>query len=57
MIRNSDSFLRMDKKKLRVGFVGAGAVNFGSGGLPWDHASRLEKIGGVQVVLCPVFFT
>ena len=26
----------------RVGFIGAGGVNFGSAEGPWDHASRLE---------------
>jgi len=35
---------------LRIGFVGAGNVNFGGGEGPWDHASRLERIGGVTVV-------
>jgi len=35
---------------LRIGFVGAGNVNFGGGEGPWDHASRLEKIGGLRVV-------
>lgn len=34
---------------LRLGFVGAGAVNFGGSG-PWDHASRLEKIPLLEVV-------
>ena len=37
-------------EKLRIGFVGAGAVNFGGGEGPWDHASRLEKIEGIQVI-------
>ncbi|CAL4070016.1 unnamed protein product [Meganyctiphanes norvegica] len=37
-------------KMLRVGFVGAGAVNFGGAEGPWDHASRLEQIPGVEVV-------
>jgi predicted dehydrogenase len=36
--------------KLRIGFIGAGAVNFGGGEGPWDHASRLEKIEGLEVV-------
>jgi predicted dehydrogenase len=35
---------------LRIGFIGAGAVNFGGGEGPWDHAGRLEKIGGVRIV-------
>ena len=34
---------------LRVGFLGAGYVNFG-GGTVWDHASRLEKIDGIEIV-------
>ena len=37
-------------ERLRIGFVGAGAVNFGGGEGPWDHASRLEKIDGIEVV-------
>lgn len=37
-------------KELRIAFVGAGNVNFGGGEGPWDHASRLERIGGVRVV-------
>lgn len=35
---------------LRIAFVGAGGVNFGGAEGPWDHASRLERIGGVEVV-------
>lgn len=35
---------------LRIGFIGAGGVNFGGAEGPWDHASRLEKIGGIRVV-------
>lgn len=35
---------------LKVAFIGAGSVNFGRGNLPWDHATRLEKIGGVSVI-------
>lgn len=35
---------------LRVGFIGAGAVNFGGAEGPWDHASRLEKIDGLKIV-------
>jgi predicted dehydrogenase len=35
---------------LRVGFIGAGGVNFGSPEGPWNHAQRLERIGGVQFV-------
>lgn len=37
-------------QELKIAFIGAGAVNFGGGEGPWDHASRLEKIGGVRVV-------
>jgi len=32
---------------LRIGFVGAGGVNFGSPEGPWDHASRLENLPNV----------
>lgn len=35
---------------LRVAFVGAGPANFGGAVGPWDHASRLERLGGVVVV-------
>ena len=41
--------MNMSSPVLRVGFVGAGAVNFGGPEGPWDHATRLEKIGGVEV--------
>ena len=37
-------------RNVRIAFIGAGNVNFGGGEGPWDHASRLEKIGGVEVV-------
>lgn len=37
-------------QELRIAFIGAGDVNFGGGEGPWDHASRLEKLGGVRVV-------
>lgn len=37
-------------RELRIAMIGAGAVNFGGGEGPWDHASRLEKIAGVRVV-------
>jgi len=40
----------MSASLLRVGFIGAGSVNFGGGEGPWDHASRLEQIEGLQVV-------
>ena len=36
--------------EVRVAFIGAGGVNFGGAEGPWDHASRLETIGGVAVV-------
>ncbi|KAF1776393.1 NAD(P)-binding domain [Phytophthora cactorum] len=32
----------------RVALIGAGAVNFGGAEGPWDHASRLEKLGAAQ---------
>jgi predicted dehydrogenase len=35
---------------LRIGFVGAGGVNFGGAEGPWDHATRLETIEGLAVV-------
>lgn len=41
---------RTENGVLQIGFVGAGAVNFGGGEGPWDHASQLEKIGGIRVV-------
>ena len=37
-------------REIQIGFIGAGDVNFGGGEGPWDHASRLEAIGGVRVV-------
>ncbi|KAK3100214.1 hypothetical protein FSP39_016423 [Pinctada imbricata] len=40
----------MTSEVLRLGFIGAGAINFGRHPLPWDHASRLETIGGIDVV-------
>ncbi|TMW68855.1 hypothetical protein Poli38472_001011 [Pythium oligandrum] len=30
---------------VRIALIGAGAVNFGGGEGPWDHATRLEKLG------------
>lgn len=36
--------------ELKVGFIGAGGVNFGGAEGPWDHATRLERLGGVRVV-------
>jgi predicted dehydrogenase len=35
---------------VRLAFIGAGNVNFGSGEGPWDHASRFEQIPGVECV-------
>ncbi len=35
---------------LKIAFIGAGGVNFGGAEGPWDHASRLETIGGLRVV-------
>jgi len=35
---------------LRVAFVGAGGVNFGGHNNKWDHASRLERMPGVELV-------
>lgn len=40
----------MASRILRVGFVGAGGVNFGSPEGPWDHASRLEKLPNLKFV-------
>jgi len=40
----------MGDTELKIAFIGAGAVNFGGGEGPWDHASRLEKIAGLRVV-------
>ncbi len=37
-------------KPLRIGFIGAGSVNFGGGEGPWDHASRVEKLPATQIV-------
>jgi len=34
---------------LRIAFIGAGGVNFGGAEGPWDHATRLEALGGVTV--------
>ncbi|XP_060074899.1 uncharacterized protein LOC132554593 [Ylistrum balloti] len=40
----------MNEKTLKIGFIGAGAIHFGRPEVPWDHASRLEKIGGLEVI-------
>lgn len=37
-------------EQLKIAFIGAGNANFGGGEGPWDHASRLEKIGDVRIV-------
>ena len=37
-------------KNLKIGFVGAGAIHFGRRTLPWAHATRLEQIGGIEVI-------
>jgi predicted dehydrogenase len=34
---------------IRIALIGAGAVNFGGAEGPWDHASRLEKLG-VEII-------
>lgn len=34
---------------LAVVLIGAGNVNFGGGEGPWDHATRMEQLGGVRV--------
>lgn len=36
------------KKALKLGFIGAGCVNFGGAEGPWDHASRLEKLINIE---------
>jgi predicted dehydrogenase len=40
----------ISEAKLKIGFIGAGNVNFGGHGNAWDHASRVEKIPNVEVV-------
>ncbi len=35
--------------ELDIGFIGAGGVNFGGAEGPWDHASRLEQIKGLNL--------
>ncbi|XP_033741441.1 uncharacterized protein UNK4.17-like [Pecten maximus] len=40
----------MSQTMLKIGFIGAGAIHFGRPEVPWDHASRLEKIGGMEVI-------
>lgn len=39
-----------ETRVLKIGFLGAGAINFGRSNLPWDHASRLEQLGGIDVI-------
>ena len=38
------------KKPVTIAYIGAGHVNFGGGEGPWDHASRFERIPGVECV-------
>ena len=40
----------MGHDRVSLAFIGAGAVNFGGGEGPWDHASRFERIAGVRCV-------
>lgn len=40
----------MEHDQVRLAFIGAGAVNFGGGEGPWDHASRFERIAAVRCV-------
>lgn len=40
----------MEKQSLKIGFVGAGAIHFGRADLPWAHATRLEKMGQINVL-------
>ena len=35
-------------KALKIGWIGAGSINFGSLEGPWNHAARLQKQNGVQ---------
>lgn len=44
----------MDAKLLKVGFLGAGGVNFGGPEGPWDHATRLEKYCSNNVVVTAI---
>ena len=37
-------------KILHIAFIGAGAINFGGPTLPYNHSSRLESLGGIQVL-------
>lgn len=39
------------KKVLKLGFVGAGGINFGTPEGPWNHAAKLEKFPGIPVTL------
>ena len=36
------------QKALKIGWIGAGSINFGSLEGPWNHAARLQKQNGVQ---------
>ncbi len=34
------------KKVLKLGYIGAGGINFGTPEGPWNHAAKLEKFPG-----------
>jgi predicted dehydrogenase len=36
---------------LKLGFIGAGAVNFGGAEGPWDHATRIENLAHIEHVI------
>ena len=36
------------QKALKIGWIGAGSINFGSLEGPWNHAARLQKQAGVE---------
>ena len=36
--------------KIRLAFIGAGAVNFGGSIGPWNHSSRLERMKDVKII-------
>ena len=37
-------------KILHIAFIGAGGINFGGPTVPYNHSSRLESLGGIQVL-------
>ena len=41
------------KKVLKLGYVGAGGINFGTPEGPWNHAAKLEKFDGEQFSIRP----